>query len=265
MLMNAATLSGLTIRATDGDLGTIEQLYFDDETWVIRYLTVETGSWLNGRLVLISPMSILGADWQAKRVDVSLTKKQVENSPSVDTNKPVSRQHESEYLSYYGYPNYWDGPYLWGSEFYPAGFARAVPVAPAAVDRIHSQPADSHLRSAIAVTDYGIEAADGEIGHVSGFVVDDEAWAIRYIEVATRNWWPGKKVLFSPAWVERVSWPESKVYVGLEREAIKLAPAYEESMPISREYENRLYTHYGRPPYWQSDREHQAAFSHTRR
>ena len=74
-----------------------------------------------------------------------------------------------------------------------------------------------------AVTGYHIEATDGEIGHVDGFVVDDEAWAIRYIEVATRNWWPGKKVLVSPAWIERVSWPDSKVYAGLSREAIKSA------------------------------------------
>jgi len=80
--------------------------------------------------------------------------------------------------------------------------------------------------------------------------VDEEAWAIRYIEVATRNWWPGKKVLISPEWIERVSWPESKVYVGLTREAIKDAPEYVESMPVTREYENSLYIGYDRPPYW---------------
>ena len=112
-----------------------------------------------------------------------------------------------------------------------------------------------------AVTGYNIEATDGEIGHVDGFVVDDEAWAIRYIEVATRNWWPGKKVLVSPAWIERVSWADSKVYVGLSREAIKSAPEYVESMPITREYENRLYAHYGRPPYWLHEAEHQTSFS----
>jgi hypothetical protein len=133
--------------------------------------------------------------------------------------------------------------------------------AEATAARARQESTDSHLRSSEAVTGYNIEAADGEIGHVNGFVVDDEAWAIRYIEVATRNWWPGKKVLVSPAWIERVSWPESKVYVGLSREGIKNGPEYVESMPITREYENRLYFHYGRPPYWLHETEHQSAFS----
>ena len=128
-------------------------------------------------------------------------------------------------------------------------------------DSVWSESTDSHLRSSEAVTGYHIEAADGEIGHVDGFLVDDEAWAIRYIEVATRNWWPGKKVLVSPAWIERVSWTASKVYVGLTREAIKNAPEYAESMPITREYENRLYFHYGRPPYWLQEAEHKSSLS----
>lgn len=246
MLTKTTNLNGFTIRATDGELGTVDQFYFDDETWAIRYLTVETGGWLGGRRVLISPLSVVHADWQAKRLDVALTKKQVEDSPDIDTHQPVSRQHEAAFLGYYGYPTYWGG-----SALYPAGLAiPPTASAEAVADRIRRDSADSHLRSTEAVTGYSIDAADGEIGHVDGFLVDDEAWAIRYIEVATRNWWPGKKVLVSPAWIERVSWEDSKVYAGLSREAIKGAPEYVESMPITREYENRLYAHYGRPPYW---------------
>ena len=120
---------------------------------------------------------------------------------------------------------------------------------------------DSHLRSSDAVTGYDIDAADGEIGHLNGFVMDDEAWAVRYIEVATRNWWPGKKVLVSPEWIERVSWEDSKVYVALTREAIRNGPAYDESLPITREYENRLYFHYGRPPYWLQEGESRPSVS----
>jgi len=92
-------------------------------------------------------------------------------------------------------------------------------------------------------------------------VIDDEAWAIRYMEVATRNWWPGKKVLVSPAWIERVSWADSRVFVGLSRDAIQNGPEYIEAEPITREYENRLYFHYGRPPYWLHDTEHVASLS----
>lgn len=115
MLTNAKRLKGLVIRATDGELGTVDQLYFDDETWAIRYFTVETGGWLGGRQVLISPFSVIHSDLHAKRLDVALTKKQVENSPDIDTHQPVSRQHEAAYLGYYGYPNYWDGPSICGA------------------------------------------------------------------------------------------------------------------------------------------------------
>jgi hypothetical protein len=264
MLIDAKHLKGLEIRSIEGDIGTVDQFYFDDETWAIRYLTVQTGGWLGGRQVLISPFSIVRADWQARRLEVALTKKQLENSPDINTHLPVSRQHEAEYNLYYGYPYYWGGPFLWGPALSPAGSAiSTTPSAEAMAASIGNESADSHLRSWEAVTGYSMEATDGEIGHLNGFVIDDEAWAIRYIEVATRNWWPGKKVLVSPAWIERVSWPESKVYAGLSREAIQEAPEYVESIPIRREYENQLYQHYGKPPYWLRDAEYQSSFSLT--
>jgi hypothetical protein len=255
-------LNDFTIRATDGELGTVEDLYFDDETWAIRYLIVDTGKWLSGRRVLISPMSVVHTDWDAEQLDVALTKKQVENSPEINTHRPVSRQHEAAYLGYYGYPYYWGGPYLWGSAFYPAGLAGSTyGSAEAVAERARGESPDSHLRSTEAITGYRIEASDGEIGHVDGFVVDDEAWAIRYIEVATRNWLPGKKVLVSPAWIKRVSWADSTVHTALSREAIKEGPEYIESRPITREYENRLHLHYGQPPYWLHQAEHKSALS----
>ena len=251
MFTNSKDLKGLVIRATDGELGTVDQLYFDDQSWAIRYLTVETGGWLGGRQVLISPMSIVGADWQSKRLDVALTMKQVENAPSIDTHKPVSRQQEAAYLSYYGYPYYWEGPYLWGSAYHPMGMVNPLMPFPVAdADKIRLASNDSHLRSTDFVTGYHIEAKDGEIGHVDRFIIDEDAWAIRYIEVATQNWWPGKKVLLPPGWVERVSWEESKVFVGVTREAIQTCEEHKDGTPILREYENRLYFHYGRPPYW---------------
>jgi hypothetical protein len=264
MLTNARNLKGLAIRATDGELGTVVQFYFDDETWGIRYLTVETGGWLGGRQVLISPISVVHADWQAKRLDIALTKSQVEHSPGVDTHLPVSRQHEAAFLGYYGYPYYWGGPYLWGAAFSPAGLALPdTASAEAAADRIARESQDSHLRSSEAVTGYYIDAIDGEIGHVDSYLMDDEAWAIRYVEVATRNWWPGRKVLISPAWVERVSWTDSRVYVGLSRESIRNGPEYDDSTPITREYENRLHLHYGRPPYWLIEADHAPSFATT--
>lgn len=253
MLRNVTHLKGFAIRARDGEIGTLDQFYFDDESWAIRYLVVNTGGWLSGRLVLVSPIALRQAEWQSKRLDVALTKKQVEDSPLIDTHKPVSRQHEAVYLGYYNYPYYWRGANLWGLGSYPADLTvqkGAMTQAETAQAKAGKESDESHLRSTDEVTGYHAEAADGEIGHVKDFLVDDETWAVRYLEVDTRNWWPGKKVLLSPQWINHVSWSDSKVYVDLSRETIKNGPEYLESMPITREYENRLYDHYGRPAYW---------------
>src|ERR1019366_3718260 len=226
---------------------------FDDESWAIRYLVVNTRGWLSGRLVLVSPIALRQAEWESKRLDVGLTKKQIENSPQIDTHKPVSRQHEALYMGYYGYPYYWGGPYLWGGASYPAGLTvrkDGVTQAEALQARAGKESADSHLRSTNEVKGYHIEAADAEIGHVEDFIIDDETWAIRYLEVDTRNWWPGKKVLVSPKWIERVSWDESKVFVNLLREHIKQSPEYTEESLITRDYETHLHRYYKRQGYW---------------
>jgi len=265
MLRNAGDMKGLTIRATDGEIGMVDHFYFDDESWVIRYLVVDTGGWLSGlgsTLVLISPYSLGSTDWHARRLNVRLTKQQVAGSPEIDTHKPVSRQHETEHLSYYGYPRYWTGPYVWGAEYSPLGFIppAEIPNVPVPSEEDQSpngvNEPDCHLRSTLEIHGYAIEAADGEIGHVDDFVVDDETWAVRYLEIATRNWWPGKKVLVPPAWIKNVSWEDSKVYVDLDREKIRNSPEYLESEPITRGYEDQLYGHYGRPPYWLREAEH---------
>lgn len=200
MLRSASHLHGFTLRAIDGEIGKVDHFYFDDETWVIRYLVVGTGGWLGGWLVLISPFAVGQTDWEAKQLEVVLTKKQVAGSPEIDTHKPVSRQLEAHLLGYYGYPFYWRGPYLWGSMFDPAGLPiQTSAVAGTSASTAETESADSHLRSTKEVNGYHIDATDGEIGHVKDFIIDDHTWAIQYLEVNTRNWWPGKKVLmFSP-------------------------------------------------------------------
>jgi hypothetical protein len=264
MLRNAGDMKGLTICAIDGEIGMVDHFYFDDHNWVIRYLVVDTGGWLSGlghTLILISPYSLGSTNWHARLLNVKLTRQQVAGSPAIDTHKPVSRRHERKHNDYHGYPHYWAGPYLWGAEYTPARVAPSKdPGASAArngslpweqdeAEAGHGSP-DSHLRSTAEVHGYSIEASDGEIGHVQDFVVDDENWAVRYLEVATRNWWPGKKVLLPPSWIMSVSWQDSKVIADLQREKIQSSPEYVESEPISRGYETQLYQHYGQPPYW---------------
>ena len=110
MLRSVSRLKGFEIRARDGGIGTVEQFYFDDVSWAVRYLVVDTGDWMTDRLVLVSPLALRQVEWESKRLDVALTKEQIEKSPSIDKHKPVSRQHEAAYLGYYGYPSYWATP-----------------------------------------------------------------------------------------------------------------------------------------------------------
>lgn len=244
-------LKGFTVGATDGDIGKVEEFYFDDTSFTVRHLVVDTGGWLGGRKVLISPRALRDIDWADKRINAALTKAQVEKSPAIDTDRPVSRQHEIEYYAYYGYPYYWTGPYMWGA--YPDPFPLTGRETSLEKERHWDwagEGGDPHLRSSAAVTGYHIAATDGDIGHVEDFLVDDARWAIRYMIVDTRNWWPGKKVLVSPEWIERVDWSDSKVHVGLTREQLQKSPEYDPSGPVKRDYETRLHDHYGRPSYW---------------
>ncbi len=258
MLRLTKSLSGYAIRATDDDLGSVKEVYFDDEKWAIRYLVVEAGSWLASRRVLVSPYSIKGVDDGDQAIEVSLTREQVKNSPEIDTHQPISRQLEGEYSAYYGYGNYWTGPYLWGVGGYPefplpeAGTVPPVNERPEELlERSSDNPADSHLRSSDNVIDYHILGTDEEIGHVADFVFDDKDWAIRYLLVDTRNWWPGgKKVLIATRWIERIDWMDSTVQTRLTREQIKNSPEYEENMPLDRDYETLLHEFYGKRGYW---------------
>lgn len=254
MLRTLKDLEGYTIRATDGAIGHAADFLFDDEDWVIRYLVVDTGGWLAGREVLISPMAIGHPDWITRLLPVSVTKERVKNSPDIDTRKPVSRQHESAYLGYYGYPHYWGGSGLWGMGAYPGGIttedavradmtARSARVPGSAVD-------DLHLRSCKAIREYHIHATDGEIGHVEGFLVDDGTWAIRYLVVNTSNWWVGHQVLVAPLWIDRVSWADETVSIDLTRQALKDAPPYDSAVQLDRQQETAIYRYHRRPGYW---------------
>jgi len=245
MLYKAKALKGYKLDSLEGEFGEVKEFYFDDRHWTIRYLVANTGSWLTGRQVLISPYALVAAIMAEQHIAIDLTKKQIEDSPSLASDKPVSRQFEESYYGHYGWPVYWGGPYMWGS--YPYILRdRKQWKTPIQGDKAW----DPNLRSTDAVAGYEIQAIDGEIGHVEDFIIDDETWAIRYLVVATRNWWPGKKVLISPQWIERVSWNESKVFVNLSRDAIKQSPEYTEESLLTRDYETALHQYYDRQGYW---------------
>ena len=245
MLNKAKTVKGYKLDSLDGEIGKVKEFYFDDQHWAIRYLIAETGTWLTGRQVLISPYALVAVNNEKQNIEINLTRKQIEESPPLESDKPVSQQFEDAYYGFYGWPLYWGGPYMWG----------AYPFIVRDPEKLkeHTQGEttwDPCLRSTRDVTGHHIQAADGEIGHVEDFIFDDETWAIRYLIINTQNWWPGKKVLVSPQWIERVSWIESKVFVNLTCETIRQSPEYTEESLLTRDYETELHRHYNRRGYW---------------
>jgi hypothetical protein len=251
MLIKAKTLIGYKLHSRDGEFGSVREFYFDDKHWAVRYLVAETGSWLAGRQVLISPLALLTVDAHGRSVSVALTKKQIEDSPPLESHKPVSRQFEESFHGYYGWPMYWGGPYMWGS----------LPYIPSDLKGLNAPNAaakgwDAHLRSTRDMDGHTIKATDGEIGHVIDFVIDDQTWAIRYLLVATGTWWTGKTVLISPHWIEGMDWSQSQVSVSLTRAAVRLSPEYDEKALVTRDYEEKLHGHYKRQAYWTDETAH---------
>lgn len=223
-------IRGDAIVARDGAIGSVQDVYFDDERWTVRYLVVDTGNWLPGRQVLISPRQV-PAQPPGDAIRVDLTREQVERAPGIDRDKAVSRTLEQAHALYYGYPYYWAGPYLWGMGPLPlsnsaaerglAGRSREQEEMRA---RAEQQARESHLRSSAEVVGYAIRAEDGELGHVEDFLVDEESWAISGVVVDTRNWLPGKKAVVPPSAISDVDWHRREVSVRMAREQIKSAP-----------------------------------------
>jgi len=252
MLDKAKTLKGYTLRSRDGDIGKVKDFYFDDHFWTIRYLVAGTGSWLTGRQVLLSPHALISTNWEADCINVNLTKKQIEDSPSLGSDQPVSRQFEQDYYGNYGWPTYWGGLSMWGAYPYIVREGERDPKSWRETEEIEDKW-DPHLRSTNAVSGYKIRTSDGAVGHVEDFIIDEKTWAIRYLVVDTRDFWPGKKVLVATQWIESIDWDQSAVFVNLQSETIKQSPVYTERSLILREYEFLLHQHYQREGYWVSE------------
>jgi uncharacterized protein YrrD len=227
MMRTIRQLYGKTLAASDGDIGHIQDFYFNDQQWAVRYVIVDTGSWLPGRQVLLSPHAFRSVDQREDSLQVILTRQQIENSPPIDSHKPVSRQYEEEYYRYYGWPSYWDGGGMWGLGGQPVtpwpylmpDQQTTTPNAPL------SDGPDPHLRSTQSMDSYHIQASDGSIGHITDFVMD-ENWVIRQLVIRTGHWFSSKEIVLSQEDVDRISYEQSTVYVSKTKEAISAAPEY---------------------------------------
>lgn len=231
-LWNLHNLERFSLAARDGEIGSIESIYFDDQEWLIRYFVVKTGGWLTGRKVLVVPGMISDVDEKEETINVDLTRKEIENAPPVETEQPVSRYYEEEFFHHYRLSPYWSD---------------IPPMAPVEQPKGKPEsPANPHLRSGEEVRNYRIQADDGDIGHIDDFILESPDWTIRYLEVDTHNWLPSKHVLISPTWLDAIDWASRKVSTNLQRETIRTAPPYDPKELNSREYQVKLYGHYGK-------------------
>ena len=231
-----------TMGATDGEIGTVQEFYFDDHTWTIRYIIVEAGNWLMGRKVLISPQALLPFNWNNGIFPVKLTKEQIKKSPEIDTEKPVSREQEVNLMNHYLQEGNWGNGFYAGGTILPMyyGLPEDKDVG------IERKPTgDSHLRSSSKVTGYNIKATDGEIGAVKDFLLHPDTWEIDFLVVDTGDWLPGKKVLLSPRWIKEINWEDSAITVNALREQIRNSPEYNHGQPFTDGDAMALNNYYG--------------------
>ena len=227
MLRSIKQLYGEKLGTAEGAIGHVKDFYFDDQKWAVRYIVVDTGAWLQGRLVLLSPHAFGHLYQDGDSLLVNLSREQIENSPAIETHKPVSRQYEEEYYRYYGWPTYWNGDGMWGAAGFPmVPPPHLVPIMEESRGGPSVNGDDPHLRSTQAVTGYHIQTAEGTIGHVTDYMMDDKSWEIRHLLVETGHWFSGKEIVISPKHITRISYEDSKVFVDVTKESIQHAPEY---------------------------------------
>lgn len=235
VLWRASEVIGSEIQAVDARVGTVADLLFDDHDWKVRWLVIDTGSWLPGRRVLLPPSAITIAEPLRKVLEVGLTEVQVKNCPDLTADEPVSQQREAELVGYYGQMGY--GTY----GYYPYAAPMTVPAVPImpppvtgpGVKEPEERQGDPHLRSAREVTGYDIQAVDGAVGHVEEILVEPDTWSIPHLAVDTKNWWPGRKVIVSVEHVEDISWERRRVDINLTRERVKGSDEYRADEPLA--------------------------------
>ena len=227
MLRSTKQLLGDKLGTSDGEIGHVKDFYFDDQRWVIRYIVVDTALWLTGRLVLLSPHAFGNFHQDENCLLVNLTRQQIENSPAIDSHKPVSRQYEEQYYRYYGWPSYWEGTGIWGVSGFPvAPPPFLIPGLTQDGGILRDEGEDPHLRSTTALNGYHIHTSEGAMGHITDFIMDDKSWEIRHMVVKTGGWFSGKKIVISPKMIDRISYEESTVFVNVTMKTILEAPEY---------------------------------------
>jgi len=251
MLYRAGTLLNKKVEATDGLVGVVKDLYFDDASWTLRYLVVDTGGRLTGRDVLISSEALIGFNDELSTIVTRLSQQQVENSPPSEWDQPVSRLNEIQLSQYYGWSSYWNAPgglFPWSKTYtFPRhpSVPNGGPASPNFAAEFEQQSqTDPNLRSFIVLKSYGLRATDGDIGQVEDLLIESESWRITHLVADARLWWPGGLVIIDRGMIEDISWSEQKIVVAMSRDQVKNAPSYDKDSRITEDYLLRLSEYY---------------------
>jgi hypothetical protein len=253
MFQSVKKMTGLNIKALNGDIGSVDQLFFDDHSWAIRYLVVSIGSLLNNRKVLISPAALDGISGHELFVEASID--QIRNSPDIDTEKPISRQKEEELHDYYAWSYYWGYPLYYnslGTELYPNIQYTDMFINKALDENKQKNQTEeeNHLRTTREVIGYSVQTKNGEFGYVDDFIVDSDEWVIRYLVLNTGDFLPSRKILTGAHWVKDISWDNRAVSFDIDINTLRNGPTYDSSVLLSRDFERRVYQYYEKTPYW---------------
>jgi uncharacterized protein YrrD len=258
MLRSFRNMQGYWMGAVDGRMGEVKDFYFDDQAWTIRYVVVDTGRWLPGRDVLISPAALKTVEWEEGILHTDLTKEQIGNAPSIRADEPVSRQYETDLARYFSWPAYWQSADQEdASTAYLAASGTREQQEQVSRLAVRNPPpeGDPHLRSMHTLVGYTLFADGQDAGQLDDFVIDEQGWIVRYLVANVGSWWAGEKVLVVPHWLDEVDWENRQVRFAASRETISNAPRVDLSQPISREYEDQLHAYYGQARYWKAEGE----------
>ena len=229
---------GFRMGATDGEIGIIKEIYFDDLTWTVRYLIVKAGNFLQGKLTLISTQALLAPDWENELFPTNLTMDQIKNGPDIDTDKPVYRQQETKLYDHFPWDIYW------GIGLIP--LEDSVEMALSEKINQGNTESDPHLRSSDKITGYVLRVADGELGQVDDFIIDTDSWKITFVVVKTGTWFSDKKILLPIAWISEIDWLASSITVEATVEDVQQCAEFDPYAPVNEVYEKVLRDYSGR-------------------
>lgn len=231
MLRSIRELLGYGVEATDGRIGVVKDLLFNQYGWCVCHVMIDLTDLIPGKRVVLPPESFGQPGTRDTSFPVNLSCEELKNGPTLEIDEVEYRKHADELCLHHGWEPCWRCPSMKSEQ--------------------GKEPEeDMQMRSCREIMSYGVEATDGSIGHVEDLILDDSEWIIRYFVVHTRTWLPGRKVLVAPSWIAQIVWDELKVYVSHTRQEVKESPVFDPSEPVNRKYEEVLYDYYGRPKYW---------------